>query len=444
MSFQEVKFLSETADLRGRSARILAAAFASAIVAGFFACVGGPEARPQGDGVAVELQVLPAPLAKAGADAIRPVDSIHVRVSAPDMDTARFGFPGSPQSVSLLDLPPGAGRTFAVRLFRGGRLLYAGEATAALTSAGKNIVTVNCLPEFSRLTASVHIPADFPKAVASGTLRLWGGGDTLTVAASVNGELRNFRLEEVPGDRDYAVSIVLWGAQGDTLAKAFKSDLRVPKGQSAALVLPLTLAFTQLSLSMSVAEPRSTSLVLALPGGRRTPSAFGDAVFSEAYPIPTAEEGGDNGEWLELFNRSADTLDVSGCQVLRDAGTSATMVAAIPAGTTVAPGRTLVMGKSAAPSVQVVVGGSALSLTNTSARLAFSCASGTVLVDTLRYSTSTTDTLAARIQTGKVASLKPSRIASRHAADAWCLSATAPAAGEFAATPGGLDGGCGE
>ncbi|HEX2612940.1 MAG TPA: lamin tail domain-containing protein [Fibrobacteria bacterium] len=443
MSFQEVKFLSEISSPRGLSAKVKSAAFLAALAGGFFACVGGPDAGSGGGGgVAVELQVLPAALAKS--EAVRPIDSIHVRVSAPDMDTARFGFSGSPQSVSLLDLPPGAARTFSVRLFRGGRLLYAGESVAALTSAGKNNVTVNCLPEFSRLTASVHIPTDFPKAVSGGTLRLWGGGDTLTVAASVNGELRNFRLEEVPGDRDYAVSIVLWGAKGDTLAKAFKSDLRVPKGQSAALVLPLTLAFTQLSLSMSVAEPRSTSLVLALPGGRRTPSAFGDAVFSEAYPIPTAEEGGDNGEWLELFNRSADTLDVSGCQVLRDAGTSASMVAAVPSGTTIAPGRTLVMGKAGASFAQVVIGASALSLTNTSARLAFSCASGATLVDTLRYSTSTTDTVAARIQTGKVASLRPSRVASRNSMDAWCLSATVPASGEFAATPGAFEGGCGE
>jgi hypothetical protein len=195
---------------------------------------------------------------------------------------------------------------------------------------------------------------------------------------------------------------------------------------------------------MTVADPLTTSIVLGLPGGRRVPSSFGDAVFSEVYPIPSAEEGGDNGEWLELFNRSADTLDAAGCQVVRDAGTSATMLATLPTGTVIAPGRALVVGKSAAPKVQVVIGASALSLTNTSARLAFSCGSGVVLLDTLRYSTSTTDTLAARIQTSKATSLKPSRILARHASDAWCLAAPIPAAGEFAATPGGLDGGCGE
>jgi hypothetical protein len=184
--------------------------------------------------------------------------------------------------------------------------------------------------------------------------------------------------------------------------------------------------------------------VLGFPGGRRAPAAFGDVVFTEVYPIPSTEEGGDNGEWLELFNRTGDTLDVAGCQVVRDAGTSASMLAALPTGTTIAPGRTLVMGKSAATFAQVAIGASALSLTNTSARLAFSCAAGAGTLDTMRYNTSTTDSLSARVQTAKAATLKPSRILTRQGADAWCLSAINPVAGEYAATPGGLSGGCGE
>jgi hypothetical protein len=116
----------------------------------------------------------------------------------------------------------------------------------------------------------------------------------------------------------------------------------------------------------------------------------------------------------------------------------------LPAGMVVAPGRGLVLGKSAVTFAHVVVGASSLSLTNTSARLEFSCAAGAVRIDTVRYSTSTTDSLAARIASAKVATLKPSRTASRAGADAWCLAAVNPSAGEFAATPGSMGGGCGE
>ncbi len=407
------------------------------------ACLSGPERRPRGErGVSVELRLQPVALAKG--EAMRPVDSVAIRVSAADMDTLDFGFGGSPQSVSLTDIPPGEGRRFEVRLLREGRLLYFGASTADLSAASKPTVTVHCLPEFSRLSASVHVPADFPKTVAGGGLRLWNDEVSLSADASVNGELRNFRIEEVPGDRDYAVAIALWDAAGDTLAKAFKADLHVPKGQNVALALPLSLTFMQLSLAMTVADPAGTSIVLGLPGGRRAPAAFGDAVFSELYPAPTAEEGGDAAEWIELFNRSADTLDLAGCQVVRDAGTSPSMVATLPAGAVVAPGRTVVMGKSAVGFAQVTIGASALGLTNNAARLALSCASGAVLVDTLRYSTTASDSLSVRIQSGKVSSLRPSKVAARHAADAWCLSAMSPAAGEFAATPGRLDDGCGE
>jgi hypothetical protein len=197
---------------------------------------------------------------------------------------------------------------------------------------------------------------------------------------------------------------------------------------------------------MTVGDPRTTTLVLTLPGGKRVPAAFGEAVFSEVYPIPTTEEGGDNGEWVELFNRAGDTLDVSGCQILRDAGSSAGMNFVLPVNTVIAPGRGLVVGRSAVGFANVTQTTS-LTLTNTSARLEFLCTSagsGTVRLDTLRYNTSTSDTVSARIATAKAASLKPSRLSKRTGADAWCLAAATPVSGEFATTPGGITGGCGE
>jgi hypothetical protein len=345
-----------------------------------------------------------------------------------------------------MDIPAGADRRFDLRLYSAGTLLYTGSATTELKAGQTNSVSVSCLPEFSRLTASIHIPVDFPKTVAGGEMRLWNENGTLSAAPTVNGELRNFRLEEVPGDREYFVSIALWDAAGDTIAKAYKPDLHVPKGQNVALVLPLTLAFTQLSLTMTVGDPRTTTMVLTLPGGRRAPALFGEAVFSEVYPIPSTEEGGDNGEWVELFNRVGDTLDVSGCQILRDAGTGSGMNFALPANTVIAPGRGLVVGRSAVAFASVTQSTS-LTLTNTSARLEFLCtsaAAGTVRLDTLRYNTSASDTVSARIATAKAASLKPSRLSRRTGADAWCLAAGNPASGEFATTPGGIAGGCGE
>jgi hypothetical protein len=416
---------------------------------GVVACIsdGGGRRGDAGDGVKVELQLVTTALAKAAVGAAaRPVDSVHVQVSGSGMDTVRLGFGGASQSLSILDLSPGANRRFDVRLFHGGKLLYSGTLTTELFAGRANNVSINCLPEFSRVSASIHIPTDFPKTVAGGEMRLWNGDGILTASQSVNGELRNFRLEEVPGDRDYAVSIALWDAQGDTLAKAYKSDLHVPKGQNVALVLPLTLTFSQLALTMTVGDPRTTSLVLTLPGGKRVPSIFGDAVFSELYPVPTTEEGGDNGEWVELFNRVADTLDVSGCQILRDAGTSSGMNVVLPAGTMIAPGRALVVGRSAVAFAQVTQA-SALTLTNTSARLEFTCAAvatGGARIDTVRYSSSASDTVSARIASAKIATLKPSRLAGSHAADAWCQSVLNPAGAEFAATPGGIEGGCGE
>jgi hypothetical protein len=439
---------------------VLTCVVALALLSG---CLSGPErgVSNKGEGVMVALQIETGVLAKGGLHqfsnnaawglSMRPLDSAHVIVTGPEMDTLYFGFllDGSAQSLSLSDVPPGADRRFDIRLNRLGRVLYTGSVTTTLHTDRVNAFSVVCAPEFSRLNASIHIPLDFPKTVSGGVLRLWNGSDTLSAPATTNGELRNFRLEEVPGDQTYSVTLALWGPTGDTIATAFRSDVTVPKGQNVALVMPLTLAYTQIVLTMTVSDPRSTTLVLSLPGGKRTPSSFGEAVFSELYPVPSAEDGGDSGEWLELFNRVTDTLDVSGCQLIRDAGTGTGMNFTLPVNTLIPPGRGLVVGRSGVSFAQVSQA-SALTLTNTSARLEFACAqgpSGALRLDTLRYTTTLSDTLAARISNGKVTSLRPSRLHLRGKSDSWCLTAPTAAIavfGESVATPGSIVGGCGE
>lgn len=417
-----------------------------AVALGVAACTSDSPSRatgPGGPGATVELRFARASLAKIAA-APRPTDSAHVRVSGPGMEPLAFPVSFSGESLTLSNLPPGADRRFEVDLFSRGRLLYRGVATADLLSDRNNTVHVNLDPEFSRLTASIHVSPDFPKVVAGGELRLWNATDTLRAEPAASGELLHFRLEEVPGNTTYAVSIALWDPSGDTLARAYREGLHVPKGENVALVLPFEYSHSQVALVMTAGEPGEMTVVLSLPGGRRAPGRFGDAVFSELYPVPAAEDGGDAGEWLEVFNRSADTLELAGCQVVRDAGTSPTMVFNFPSSAIVAPGSALVLGRSAVSFADVAIGSSALTLTNSGARLELRCGAGSVQLDTLRYSSSATDPEAARIAAGKVTTLRPSRLSARQAADAWCLTTPRPVAGELPATPGRIAGGCGE
>ncbi len=442
--------------MHGRARRAFLAAVAGLCVLLVAACLSEAPVHPQGgggdgEGVEVSLDFQVAALAKGavtgGLSAMRPVDSARVTVTGPDMDTLAFGFrlSGATQTLSMIDIPPGPQRSFRVDVYQEGRRLYAGEATVELRTDRPNAVSIVCLPDFSRVTASIHIPLDFPKTVAGGRLRLWSGTDTLTASAITTGELRVFRLEEVPGDREYDVSLALWEASGDTIASAHRAGVMVPRGQNVALVLPLSLAYTQIALGMTVEDPMTTTLVLTLPGGKRAATAFGEAVFSEVHPEPGTDEGGENGEWLELFNRVGDTLDVSGCLVSRDAGSGAGMKFALPSNTVIPPGRGLVVGRTASVTFAHVVTGSALNLVNTGARLEFSC--GDVRLDTLRYANTGTDSLAVRTSAGKVATLRASALGSRHRAAAWCQSfpaGTGLPAGNPRATPGVIQGSCEE
>src|SRR5215217_8189623 len=125
---------------------------------GLSACLfqGGGVSKPVPDGgVSVQLRIREASLAKGAASAAAlSVDSVHVRVTAADMEPAHFGFRGSEPTLSINDLKAGQNRLFEVKLFLHGELLYAGSAVASLATDRVNAFTVHALPQFSRVNAS--------------------------------------------------------------------------------------------------------------------------------------------------------------------------------------------------------------------------------------------------------------------------------------------------
>ncbi len=396
--------------------------------------------NPGGGGMAVDIEVRTAALAKSAA-VPRPTDSATILVAAPDMTPHLFWFGGTNLKFSLTDLTPGPSRHFTVQLFRQGRLLYAGEAETTLYADRKNAVFLHCLPRFSRVAASVHVPVDFPRTVARGELRLRGGGDTLIAPMNRRGEFLLFQLEEVPGDRDYAASLFLWDSAGALLATAAKDTLRVPMGQSVSLEMPIVTTFSQLQIGLTMADPMQTSLAFSFPAGRRVPAVFGEAVFSELFPAPAYEDSSSQGEWLELFNRTSDTLDFSGCGVVRDGGGTTSKQFTFVAGTLLPPGHALVAGHKYAPKTDVLL--TSFTLPNSLSRMELSCQSGVLKLDSLTYSMSASDSTVIPVRDGKVSELRPAGIIQRADPASWCLVPSHPNPGEGRPTPGTLEDGCG-
>ena len=398
-----------------------------------------PEAESEKGGLSVELEIRSATLARSAASVgPRPTDSASIRVSGPGMETRIYGF-GIGQKFSLTDLSPGPSRRFEVSLLNHGRLLYAGAAETTLYADRKNSIFLHCLPRFSRVAATVHLPLDFPKTVASGEMRLMGGGDTLSTPMVRSGEFLFFTLEEVPGDRDFRLTLDLRDGAGAAVANGEQPVLHVPMGTNLAVNIPLTTTFSQLQFGMDLANPQQTSLSFSFPAGRRIPGVFGEVVFSELYPAPAYEDSSSLGEWFELFNRTSDTLDLTGCKVARDGGGSTTKQAILPV-YLLPPGKALVIGRGSM--VVADLHFSSFSLTNALAAMEFSCGDGATKLDSLTYSMSIADSTVIPVRDGKVTMLRPDKIAERLLPTSWCMVPAHPMAGQGIPTPGTMENGC--
>ena len=235
--------------------------------------------------VSVELRIKPVVLAKS-ASAPRPTDSANVIVSAPDMDPKEFCFGNGTDVYALPELSAGTKRHFSIEMYRQGRLLYVGSAETTLYTDRKNSVFLHCIPQFSRVTANIHVPLDFPRKVGRTELKLWNDRDTLISTPDQPGEFLNFHLEETPGDKNYHLQFSLWDDTGALAAKSVKDTLWVPMGQTVSLNLPLVTTFSQLQMNMVVSDPQQTNVSFDFPAGKRIPTTFGEMVFSEVFCRP--------------------------------------------------------------------------------------------------------------------------------------------------------------
>jgi len=401
-----------------------------------------PEQKSSQGNVTVELKLRSVALAK-GAAIARPTDSASITVSAPDMDAREFRFGNGTELFSLPELTPGAKRRFAVNLYRQGRLLYAGSAETTLYTDRKNSVFLHCIPKCSRVSAGVHIPLDFPRHVSKAELKLWNEVDTVTESVSQPGEFLNFHLEEVPGDHNYKLLLQLWDDTGAVSAKSVKDTLWVAMGQSVSLNLPLVTTFSQLQMTMVAEDPQQTNMSFAFPAGKRVPAAFGEMVFSEVFLSPTSIDSSSQGQWIELYNRTSDTLDISGCKIARDGGGSTSKQAILPSATLVAPGKALVVGRAAYPYANVRF--SSFSFCTGLSHVDFTCKSGALKLDTITYSATVSDSLAVQTVSGKISQLRPDWVDRRTDPRGWCSVPSHPAVpSEGHPTPGILENGCPE
>jgi hypothetical protein len=392
---------------------------------------------PAGEGAEARIVLRTAALA-GSASAAPPVeiDSIAIRVTGDGMDPREFTFEDGVLELDLSGIPPGNARLVSAALFRQGRLLYRGEATADFTRESRAEVNLRCEPQFSRVTARIHLPPSLPQAVADGWLILVGDAGEFRSRLERKGEFGAFRVDEVPGDARYDVVLTLLGSDGRTLYDARRDDVLLPLGQEVAWELPLLPVDAMAGLVLQLPEPREAIVGASFPASLRSPSAAGEVVVSEFYAAPSAADSGSEGEWWELFNRTQDTLTLQGCRFARGRGTGATQSFPFDSTHRIPPGKARTFGRSAS---EADFRYADFSLVNTASPLLLLCGGDAVVVDSLRYSSTVSDSAAVLMREGWVNSLDADSLANGVSRASWCLVAMpGQAGGEAAASPGAV------
>lgn len=377
---------------------------------------GAGPADPQG-AATLRLALAPAALARAQGSAAANVDSLAIRITAEDMTTVEYAGPGDSLAVSLAGLPPGEGRLVQAWLFKAGRPLYSGRGIYAFRREARTDIILRCEALFSRVTSRFHLPAGLPAPIRSGRLKLTGAAGTFTAPLVIRDEFGSFLADELPGDAKYDVSMELSDSAGKVRYQAERSGAWLPLGEEARWDLSLLPTDAGASIGLGLGAPKQAVVITAFPASRRAPSRPGEIILSGFFAAPAEKDSGSQGEWFALFNRSADTLALSGCRLARDRGTGSTRSYAFDSTLSLLPGAAMSFGRSAAATDAHYAD---FSLVNTSSSLLLLCAGDAALIDSLRYGAAAGDSLLP-MKEGWVTRLGAGALGRRALPSGWCL-----------------------
>ncbi len=409
-----------------------------AVLTGLQGCLLGTDsnrtATNHSDGSAsLRLQLRPAALMRAAAGggtsgvdsagAGASIDSVFLVITAEDMDTLTLGVSGDSLNVNVEELPPGNNRMVSADLFCRGRRLYTGSATCEFRRESRLDLSLPCRPLFASVSASFHLPIGLPRPIVSGRLALSGKSGIFSEPLGIRDEFASVNVKNVPGGEAYDVSLVLSDSAGKTLYESDRSGVVLPQGEVVRLDLSLLPSTASAALSLALEAAPGDRVEADFPARRRAPTAFGEIAITDFYPAPSVKDSSSEAEWFALFNRTADTLDLSGCRFGRDRTLGVTHAFSFAADQFLAPGRVMTFGRSAA---NVEVHYADFQMTNSGGSLLLLGRDG-ALVDSLRYSTVGADSLTALpSKEGWVTNLDQYALGRRSDPSGWCLTHVSP------------------
>lgn len=315
-------------------------------------------------------------------------DSLVVRVSGPNMQERHYVYTGSiPETIGLDSIPPGEDRVFNLQVYAGGGVLVQSGEAIATVAAGSELripIVLKALKGF--LQVSVKLGLANTLGVCSGTMQMKGSSQDLAFQMTVSQGLGLFQSIPVELDSTWQVSVTLWDCGNTQLFQGSRTIVLSALNNNA--VFELGDARSQVILEATFATISPVQVPALLSAARtRSPQSSGEAFFTEIMANP--KTSGDDYEYLELYNATLDTLDMSGCTIARSRGTTGTTTnLPLPSGMVLPPMEYMVVGRDSVPVAKWHY--NSFVLTNSAQSLVLHC--NGLLLDSLYY-TLATDTL---------------------------------------------------
>lgn len=395
---------------------------------------GGAEDEAAND---LNIQVYAATL-EGGLAASLDCDSLVFAISGPEIPITKRKFAKALPSLILPDMPPGKNRLVLCQAYRKQRVLYEGRMQIDIDPAKRNEASLVLKPQFARLRAQILLSTlEYP--VVMGTMKVKPPQLPEAYAGTWKrqGSMATVLADTLPQGDDYSVDIQLSDSTGAIRYTGVQTGISLEPGVESTLQLTLIPTSVSTQVSLSVSRPTEMRLDLAVPAGRRSPRRAGELQITEAYPIPSVLDSGSEGEWMEIFNASPDTLILTKCRISRDLQGGTTRSYPLDSLGGLAPGQVVSLGRAGSPARVKL---ESFSLVNTQATLWLTCNNDSLVLDTLKYSGSGQASDAVSVKEGQVLQRKPSSLGMVGKSEDWCLALN----GNREASPGRIFPACGE
>jgi len=367
------------------------------------ACSGGGSSGGGGSGNATEGTVK----LFLGKLQVPMFDSIIVDVSASDMASIHVSKKNLDENLKIEGIPQGETRKFEVKIYAdSGVLVQKGEAIADI-KADESItipIKLEALVGFLKL----EIPIGFTNntGVTSGKLFL----DDMEFDMTIENGKGVFNTSSLPLDKDFSMRIELKDETGEVLFTGSKNVSLSSISQTETMQSQSNRGSVILELSASSAG--SSQGVVTLPSNSRPPKNYGDVFFTEIFADP--KTNGNEFEYLEIYNATLDTLELSSCRIARDGNTTAnTYKFDMPSNLTLAPMEFLFFGRDSVQNAHFNYKG--LTLVNAGQSLGIFCDKS--VIDSIYFSKAENFPL----KTGTAMQLPIANYENRALGSSWCL-----------------------